>query len=179
MDFFASKPIAQATPNGGLQGFDKLQSIAGRSANGKKLSDEEMREVGTQFESLLLHQLLTTMRKTIQKSDLFGESSAQRIYDDMFDEKMAATVAESGQTGLANAIIEEIKRQQEAVSLPDKSEFLSLVPEATQFRPVSNATELKPLDREEPVAAPPPFDRTRFFPLPGRQVPIGEVDTTV
>lgn len=132
--------VRTAPPTGG-GGLEKLQLIAERSKNGKQLSESEIQEVGRQFESLLLHQLLTTMRRSIPDSGLFGDSSAKDIYEDLFDQHIAETVSQGGQTGIAETIVEELRRQQSQV-VPSET--------ASVFRPLGRETfDYKAIQQKE------------------------------
>ncbi len=49
-------------------GVEDLQSLSDRTRSGKKLSDQEIQKIGQQFESLLLHQLLSIMRRRVSRA---------------------------------------------------------------------------------------------------------------
>lgn len=137
-------------------GVEDFQSLADRTRSGQKLSDEEVRKVGQQFESLLLHQLLTIMRRSIPKNELFGNNSTQGVYQDLFDEKIAEQVAQASQTGIATSIVDEIKRQQEQVTPASVgSRFLPLNPQHEKFSSLDESKEFTPIERE----------KGRFIPL--------------
>ena len=151
-------PIASASLSsspGVDRGLDELKLLGDRAGAGKQLSEEEIQEIGKKFEALLLHQLLATMRNSVPKSNLFGESSAQKIYQDMFDERIAETVVETGQTGIGKAIAEEIIRQQQASTLPkDGAPFRPLAGKSNPLRPLGEDGGLQPLEREKPTIGP-------------------------
>lgn len=150
-------------------GFDELQRIASRAKAGEKLSEADLKEVGQKFEALLLHQMLSIMRKSIPKNEIFGNSPASEMYQDMFDEKVAAQVAESGLTGIGENIVQEILRQQQVVAPPQGD---------SPLRPIDRpANPLRPLDRNEGLSPIPrhgaslkPIDRGEadLRPIPGR-----------
>lgn len=143
----------------GMAGLDQLQTIGERSKSGKKLSDKETEQVGKQFESLLLHHLLSTMRKTVPKSDLFGDTPADDMYKDMFDQQISEQVAASGQTGISQSITEEIRRQQNQVRPPQ---------EGTRFLPLERAPALSQLPAQAGKSGPPPHPSQSFYPLPSK-----------
>jgi flagellar protein FlgJ len=152
----------------GAGGLEKLQLIAERSKSGKELSDKELKEVGQQFEALLLHQLLSAMRKTIPKNELFEKSSSDDTYKDLFDEKMADQIASSGQTGISDAIVEAIKAQQQKVTPPAQgSGMIPLIKKLeAPFRPIEKGAPLRPI--VSPGSAPfHPIERSQseFRPL--------------
>ncbi|MCA9449503.1 MAG: rod-binding protein, partial [Candidatus Omnitrophica bacterium] len=99
-------------------GLDEIQTIASRASNGEKMSEEELQKVGQKFEALLLHNLLSTMRDSLPENPLFSESEGEKMYWDMFDESMSEAAASGQSTGITQAIVEELKRQQEQVTPP-------------------------------------------------------------
>jgi len=147
--------------------IDRLQQIGARAASGKEMSDKEIKEVGQQFEAMLLHQLLSAMRKSIPKNELFGESSASEIYRDLFDEKIAEQVARASQTGIGEALAQEIKEQQEQV-LPSSTSprMIPLKGDESTFRTLQGEEQSwKPIKREEPVLRAIPDQNPRFMPI--------------
>lgn len=73
--------------------------------------DQKLKEACKEFESLFLNQLLTSMRKTIPKSDLFGENQQEKeMYDNMMDQEMAKAWASSDGVGIANVLYQQMKQ---------------------------------------------------------------------
>jgi len=70
-------------------------------------------EVAKKFESLLIHQMLKEMRKTIQKSELLNSFSLQQ-YESMLDEEIANTMAEDRGIGLADMLFYQLSRLEDA-----------------------------------------------------------------
>jgi flagellar protein FlgJ len=141
------------------EGLSALQRIGSRAQRGEQLSEAEVREVGKKFESLMLHQMLSLMRKSIPKNELFGESHATEMYRDMFDQQIAETVASSGQSGIGESIVQEILRQQQQKTQappPGDSPFRSLAEPETPLRPIEKSVEFKPIPRDEVVFRPIP-----------------------
>lgn len=81
----------------------ELPSVAGE--------DKKLKDTCKQFESLFLNQLLTSMRKTIPKSDLMGqENKEMEMYDSMMDQEMSKAWASSDGIGLANMLYQQMKQ---------------------------------------------------------------------
>ncbi|NND90216.1 MAG: flagellar assembly peptidoglycan hydrolase FlgJ [Granulosicoccus sp.] len=70
-------------------------------------------EAAHKFESLLIHNMLKGMRKTTLSE---GASNERALYDDMLDEKLAATLMDSGGLGVAEQILSQISPGQAAAS---------------------------------------------------------------
>jgi len=62
-----------------------------------------------EFESIFLAYVLKSMRNTIGKGDLLGNSHEGKIYQSMFDENLAAVIAKSGGIGLGKMLFERLK----------------------------------------------------------------------
>lgn len=145
----------------------RLQQISAHASSGKKMTESEIKEVGQQFEAMLLRQLLTTMRKSIPKNELFGESSANEIYKDLFDEKLAEQVAAASQTGIGEILSQEIIRQQEQIS-PSSSppRMIPLQEGEALFQPLKQDSQTwKPIERDEPVFHRIPDQNNGFLPI--------------
>ena len=73
------------------------------------IEDAEARDVANKFESLLIHNMLKSMRKTTLSE---GKSNDRAIYDDMLDERLAQNMIDAGGIGIADQIVEQIRKQQ-------------------------------------------------------------------
>ncbi len=81
---------------------------ASESHPNPKQNDAELQEACQQFESLLIQQLISSMRQTAIKSDLVGHSNEDDMYNSMLDQEMAKTMAHQGGFGLANLLFEQL-----------------------------------------------------------------------
>ncbi|MCA9807441.1 MAG: rod-binding protein [Cyanobacteria bacterium HKST-UBA06] len=63
----------------------------------------ELMKTARQFEGLMLQQLMKSMEKTVNRSDLFGNSHAEGMYRDMLYEQISTNAAESQGPGLGIA----------------------------------------------------------------------------
>jgi len=62
-------------------------------------------QVAQDFEAMFIHQMLKSMRNTVPESGFTGEeSSARRIFTEMFDEEMSKKATRQGGFGLAELI---------------------------------------------------------------------------
>jgi len=158
-------------PSSGADEVTRMERIASRSASGEELSEKEIREVGQQFESILLHQLMKSMRRTIPESSLFENSHAKQIYEDMFDEKITKQIAQTSQSGIADAIVEEIIRQQQSQKPPtgDQTRFLPLDPGEAKWGSLDRGVDYRPIERDQVRYFPLPTDSAELKPIPGRQ----------
>ena len=75
-------------------------------------SGEKVAELSRQFEALLLRQMLKEARKPMLGDTLTGNSSVSKIYDDMVTDRLADSIARSGDIGLASSLQAQLMRQQ-------------------------------------------------------------------
>ncbi len=156
----------------------RLEQIGARAASGKEMSVPEIKEVGQQFEAMLLRQLLTTMRRSIPKNELFGESSASEIYKDLFDEKLADQIAAASQTGIGELISQEIIRQQEQINpMSTPPRMLPLREGESTLHPLNqNSPAWKAIVRDEPVFHRIPDQNNSFLPISEKRGSGNKVD---
>lgn len=77
--------------------------------------DAKKKEVARQFEALFIHQMLKSMRQTIQDGGMSGEESAgRRIFTDMFDQEMAERASHQGGIGLADLVYRHLSPDSQA-----------------------------------------------------------------
>lgn len=74
--------------------------------------DEQRRQLwdaAVQLESLFLHQLVSSMQRTIPRGEgILSESKAEEIFRGMLDEEWAELMAKSGSTGLAKLLYDQL-----------------------------------------------------------------------
>ena len=94
---------------------NRLTHLKGQTVMLKNKTDEELMSVSHQFESIFIHQLLKSMRSTIQKSGLF-DSHATRMYESMHDQEMANLMSEKRSIGLAEIVYKDLVRLEEKMN---------------------------------------------------------------
>ena len=93
----------------------RLTHLKGQALSTKNQTNEELMSVSHQFESIFIHQLLKSMRSTIQKSGLF-DSHATRMYESMHDQEMANLMSEKRSIGLAEIVYKDLVRLEEKMN---------------------------------------------------------------
>ena len=93
----------------------RLNLLKGKISAGNNKTDEELMSVSRQFESIFIHQLLKSMRSTIQKSGLF-DSHATRMYESMHDQELASLMSEKRSIGLADMIYKDLMRLEKKIN---------------------------------------------------------------
>ena len=107
---------AMATQNSVLPQMEqnRLTGLMAQANLDKNNTNEELMSLSRQFESIFIHQLLKSMRSTVQKSGLF-ESHATRMYESMHDQELANLMSEKRSIGLAGIIYKDLVRLEEKI----------------------------------------------------------------
>ena len=109
----------------------RLTHLKGQALATKNQSNEELMSVSRQFESIFIHQLLKSMRSTVQKSGLF-DSHATRMYESMHDQEMANLMSEKRSIGLAEIVYKDLVRLEEKMNT-DKSDDSKAIMDTNQM----------------------------------------------
>jgi flagellar protein FlgJ len=92
--------------------LSELNDLA-NPARGK--SNKELITVAKQFESVFIHQLLKSMRSSVQKSSLF-DSHASKMFESLHDEEMSKLMSEQKGIGLADIIYRDLARLESKIN---------------------------------------------------------------
>lgn len=80
-------------------------------ANPRLSEEEKIGELGRQFETVLLRQILRDAQKTVFKSSILSESAATSVYQDMIAEQFADSISRSGSLGLGDSLRRQLTRE--------------------------------------------------------------------
>jgi murein DD-endopeptidase MepM/ murein hydrolase activator NlpD len=78
----------------------------------RRLSGKSPEAVAKEFESILLAQVISAMRKTVPESGVLEASASRRMLDGAFDQEVARSLAAKGGLGIAEQIVGQIQREQ-------------------------------------------------------------------
>lgn len=81
--------------------------LPGQADQGWK--DQKLKKACKDFESLLTYQLLRSMRKTIDKCDLFHGGQGEEIYQSLFDMQISKSMVGFGPNSLAKLLYDQLK----------------------------------------------------------------------
>ena len=71
---------------------------------------DELEKVAGKFESLFVEQMLSSMRDTLNKENrLFHGGQAESYFEDMLYQEYAAKIAEQGDLGIADMIVDQYR----------------------------------------------------------------------
>lgn len=123
-----------------------------------------------QFEAVFIQTMLKSMRQALPESKLFN-SSAMRLYMDMFDQQIANDMAQSGSLGFSEIIEKQLLEQQgiQEEKKEIKGEFP--MPARTQFmlgqQNKAKTAHEAAVSNAENILAEPPGDASASFHTPG------------
>lgn len=86
--------------------FAGMGSLRGQA---QQKSDKATRETATQFEAMFIHEMLKSMRQTIEKNDLTG-SDAEDTFQEMYDRELSQNLAKRNTLGVADMLVKHLDR---------------------------------------------------------------------
>lgn len=79
--------------------------------NALKSNDkEQLKKVCNDFEGIMMNILYKQMKSTVMKSDLIPASAGKEMFEDMLDQELVKTSAESGTFGLGNMLYKSLEK---------------------------------------------------------------------
>ncbi|MEA2062084.1 MAG: transglycosylase SLT domain-containing protein [Gemmatimonadota bacterium] len=121
-----------------------------------KLTEQRLRKVSQDIESIFIKQLLDTMQKSVPESSLFGNSAGMETWKGMFNEKLSESVSSQQSIGLAEMIYRQLSTdldRHREVPLPAHNgpAGTGLAPATTgQAVPQGTAPGAKPIEASRP-----------------------------
>lgn len=94
-----------------LQGLQKPQGSKGlANAKSPLPPGKDAEKAATQFEALLLHQMLKEMWNTVPKDGILAGSHEEEMYRDMLNEGIANDIAEKHSIGIKDVLVRDMKK---------------------------------------------------------------------
>ncbi len=90
------------------------EAAALQEAKAMEKRDKELRKACEGFEAMFLSMMYRQMRATVPENELFGESNALKIFQDMRDDELMKNVAAGGGIGIADMMYKQLKPQVES-----------------------------------------------------------------
>jgi flagellar protein FlgJ len=84
--------------------------INGGAGNSQRPDDEKLREVSYDFEAIFIKKMLDSMRSTVPKDGLFGESMARDIFEDMLYDEYSKMMSRTAGLGIADMIYRQLSQ---------------------------------------------------------------------
>jgi len=157
-----------STIPGNASSFLDTRQLGQLRGQASKDPAKAVRATAEQFESHFIQQMITAMRKTVEKSDLV-DSDKMDTYQDMMDKELAASLTKRGGIGLADVLERQLtqgagtstaaalsqhpginkgmalKRAAQALPLPTRLVLPMALPAAQGALPLSPAPGMQPM----------------------------------
>jgi len=135
----ASLPPVHIEKNLFLQMSEKnLARLRNPSSFGNTNSEKKIENVSRDFESIFLHKLLTSMRKTVPKSGLL-DSFATDMYKSMMDEEISKEMAKNKGMGMGEMIYNDLSN----INRVSRGQVLQSTYTASESKPAGFGIKLK------------------------------------
>jgi flagellar protein FlgJ len=95
---------------------DEAQQVtqaAAKATQGGPATDKQLAKlhaVSQDFESIFLGYMMKTMRESVAKGGLWGDSQGEQIFTEMRDDELAKGLSKAGGIGLAKLLEEQLKQ---------------------------------------------------------------------
>jgi flagellar protein FlgJ len=83
---------------------------AGLRQNLPKDNPVALRKAAEEFESLLIEQLVREMRKSVPRSELFGNRDSEQMFEELLDGEYARHMVRRGGLGIADLLMAQWQR---------------------------------------------------------------------
>ena len=100
--------------------IDSTGYVAG--TNLRQQRDKELRKACQDFESVFTYELLKSMRKTIDKCDLFHGGEGEEIYESLLDQELAKNVSGYGSNSLSEILYRQLSRMDSGLQAGDAAD---------------------------------------------------------
>ena len=135
----ASLPPVHIEKNLFLQMSEKnLARLRNPSSFGNINSEKKIENVSRDFESIFLHKLLTSMRKTVPKSGLL-DSFATDMYKSMMDEEISKEMSKNKGMGMGEMIYNDLSN----INRVSRGQVLQSTYTASESKPAGFGIKLK------------------------------------
>jgi len=89
--------------------FDFLLNVDPQMIQSTKSDKKVLKQACEDFEALFWEQVLKGMRKTIPKSDFWGNRREEELYTSLYDQGLSVVLSERGGLGLAEILIKQME----------------------------------------------------------------------
>ena len=116
-----------------FHGLTRLRAEASQKSEGS------LKATAQQFEAYFIQEMMKSMRKTVEKSDLVDDSKTD-FYEEMMDKEVSMQMAKKGSLGLANMMESQLIKQSASTQ-----DFLRQKSEAFPIEKARNPINLNPV----------------------------------
>ena len=106
------------TPPGYLSPSDMPAPVRPAAMPGKAANEAQALQVGREFETMFLSEMLRPMFESVKPDKLFGGGNGESMFQSLQVDEYAKGLTKAGGVGIADAIKREILRMQENARVP-------------------------------------------------------------
>ncbi|WP_223111626.1 rod-binding protein [Thiospirochaeta perfilievii] len=92
-----------------IVGNSKAVNLQKSITNSK--DDQKLKESCKEFEAMFIKQMLSSMKKTVNKSGLIKENMGEKIFDDMLSDEYSKSMAQTSSFGIADMMYKQLAVQ--------------------------------------------------------------------
>lgn len=96
---------------------NRLENVDAITASGVPRNDARLKKACSEFEALLINQMLSAMREATFKANIFGSSDNEDIFQSMMDEEIARNITNRRSLGIGEAIYRQLSIGSESVKV--------------------------------------------------------------
>ncbi len=115
MTFDAKALLSPSLATGGLpnKSIEKLQKQSEElaKAEGADINDPKIKKASTEFEAMLLQQMMKSMWSTVNTKDSMLGSKDEDTYRDMLNQALSESISEGQGIGIKGVIAKELAKQ--------------------------------------------------------------------
>jgi len=100
--------------------FDFLLHLNPQMVQGMKSDKKVLKQACEEFEALFWEQLLKGMRKTIPKSEFWGNRREEELYTSLCDQGLSVVLSQRGGLGLAEMLMKQMEPAAEHSSMEEE-----------------------------------------------------------
>ncbi|MBF0352261.1 MAG: rod-binding protein [SAR324 cluster bacterium] len=71
--------------------------------------DQQLKKVASDFEALMVQQMMESMRESVGESELLPQSQGEKVFQSMLDGEYASMASQKGELGLSRIIYEQMR----------------------------------------------------------------------
>jgi flagellar protein FlgJ len=90
--------------------LEGVQSLAKAVEGRKPMQHTELEKAATQFEALLVGEMVKSMWATVPSEGILSGSNEEEMYRDMFNDALAQNIAEGPGLGIKRVVMEDMQR---------------------------------------------------------------------
>lgn len=76
-----------------------------------RIDEKRLEKACQEFESILIHQMMKTMRQTIPRTGFMAEGKERNIFQALFDEEISKNISKRGGLGLGKMLLRQMEKK--------------------------------------------------------------------